>query len=62
MKRILIQIGKGKAVVKTDGYLGAECEAASWGIEKRLGKATNTMHTDEYYQGEQTPTPEIENR
>ena len=47
MKTITVTISDGYAVVSTDGFVGAECLAATAELEKALGNQTDSEMTTE---------------
>lgn len=53
MERIIITIdAEGKVEVKTSGFHGAGCLAASRWLEEQLGTAAEIRKTSEYYSEE----------
>ncbi len=49
MRQVIARFAKGKTTIETSGYAGAECQAATADLERRLGKTINDRPTDEMY-------------
>lgn len=49
MKKIIVKINNGKVNIKTEGYSGSSCQAATEGLERRLGIVTSDEATEEMY-------------
>jgi hypothetical protein len=50
-KQIIVTCSKGKVVIKTTGYAGAECLKATAQLERDLGiEKESDVKTPEYYQ------------